>query len=170
MPLIRWATKKTLKNITAKEVQEYLQQTLNPQNAVAAISGDYSLKHWESVLAQLPIGGAQAKRSTPKAQELKENIYHFEKLDKEQTHIIYGVQGLTLDSSERYILQVLEAVLSGQGGRLFIELRDKASLAYSVSPMKMEGLGAGYFATYIGCSPNKVDTAISMMQEELQKW
>jgi zinc protease len=59
--------------------------------------------------------------------------------------------------------------LAGQGGRLFIELRDKASLAYSVSPMRMEGLEGGYFGAYIGCSPEKSATALRMMREEFTK-
>jgi zinc protease len=63
----------------------------------------------------------------------------------------------------------MQAILAGQGGRLFLELRDKASLAYSVSPMRMEGLETGYFGAYIGCSPEKSGTAIKMMHEEFDK-
>ncbi len=162
-------SEETLARITAKDVESYLKQIINPNGAVVAVSGDFQLESWKQALSKLESGDKKTVPLIQPALSLQENIYHFEKLDKEQTHIICGVQGLTLDSPERYTLQVLEAVLSGQGGRLFIELRDKASLAYSVSPMKMEGLGAGYFATYIGCSPGKVDTAIEMMQEELQK-
>ena len=162
-------TDETLARITAKDVEHYLKQIIHPSGAVTSISGDFDLQAWKQVLAKLQNSDQKTAAKIHSAHSLSENLYHYEKLDKEQSHIICGVQGLTLDSPDRYTLQVLEAVLSGQGGRLFIELRDKASLAYSVSPMKMEGLGAGYFATYIGCSPGKVDTAIAMMQDELQK-
>ena len=60
-------------------------------------------------------------------------------------------------------------MLSGQGGRLFIELRDKASLAYSVSPIRLDGIEAGYFGGYIGCSPEKVKTAVAMMRNEFSR-
>ena len=59
--------------------------------------------------------------------------------------------------------------MSGQGGRLFIELRDKNSLAYSVSPLRMEGLDAGYFGAYIGCTPDKAPKALEMMRVEFSK-
>jgi zinc protease len=88
---------------------------------------------------------------------------------KEQSHLIHGYPGLNLKDPERFTLQVLQAILAGQGGRLFIELRDKASLAYSVSPMRMEGLEGGYFGAYIGCSPEKSATALRMMREEFTK-
>ncbi|NJL25923.1 MAG: insulinase family protein, partial [Calothrix sp. SM1_5_4] len=77
--------------------------------------------------------------------------------------------GLELNDPERYTLQVIQAILAGQGGRLFVELRDKASLAYSVSPMRMEGLEGGYFGAYIGCSPEKAGKALAMMKEEFRK-
>jgi zinc protease len=88
---------------------------------------------------------------------------------KEQSHLIHGYPGLNLKDPERFTLQVMQAILAGQGGRLFIELRDKASLAYSVSPMRMEGLEGGYFGAYIGCSPEKSATALRMMREEFTK-
>jgi zinc protease len=79
---------------------------------------------------------------------------------------MYGFRGLPLASEDRYALQIIQSILAGQGGRLFIELRDKNSLAYSVSPMRMEGVETGYFGAYIGCSPEKVNKAISMMKEQ----
>jgi zinc protease len=80
-----------------------------------------------------------------------------------------GWNAVSLTDPKRYILQIMQAVLSGQGGRLFIELRDKNSLAYSVSPIKMETLETGYFGGYIACSPDKVKRAIEMFKQEFDK-
>ncbi len=88
---------------------------------------------------------------------------------KEQSHLVCGYPGLKLKDPARYALQVMQAILAGQGGRLFLELRDKASLAYSVAPMRMEGLEGGYFGAYIGCSPEKSGTALKMMHVEFDK-
>ena len=64
---------------------------------------------------------------------------------------------------------MVSALLGGQGGRLFIELRDKASLAYSVAPLDYAGYFGGYFGGYIACDPSKKEVAISMMKAELEK-
>lgn len=104
----------------------------------------------------------------PIAYPKKEKLLFLES-SKQQSHVIMGFPGLTLKDPQRYTLQVMQAILAGQGGRLFLELRDKASLAYSVSPMRMEGLEGGYFGAYIGCSPEKVQTALRMMREEFEK-
>ncbi|MDF1563946.1 MAG: pitrilysin family protein [Deltaproteobacteria bacterium] len=90
-------------------------------------------------------------------------------LDKAQAHVVIGYPGLKLDDDDRFALDVLNSVLSGQGGRLFMELRDKRSLAYSVTSMGVEGIDPGFFAVYIGTSPDKVEEAVSGIRAELEK-
>jgi zinc protease len=91
------------------------------------------------------------------------------RLDKAQAHLVLGFPGLRLNDDARWPLEVLSAVLSGQGGRLFVELRDKKSLAYSVTSFSIEGVDPGYFAVYIGCSPHKVSEALQGIRDELDK-
>jgi zinc protease len=64
---------------------------------------------------------------------------------------------------------VLSTVLSGMGGRLFTELRDKRSMAYTVTSMAVEGIDPGYFAVYIGTSPDKREAAEAGMEAELRR-
>lgn len=160
----------SLDQITTKDVQAYLQQNLCAAHTVAAVCGDASQELWQGTLNKTfeHTNKPNKKQEFP-ISPLTKNIWLYEPSQKEQSHIIYGFRGVTLSSPERFVLQIIEAILSGQGGRLFLELRDKASLAYSVSPLKLEGLETGYFATYIGCSPEKADTALKMMREELMK-
>jgi len=80
--------------------------------------------------------------------------------DRAQAHLITGVRGLTLHDDDRFALELLVATLSGQGGRLFLELRDKQSLCYSVAGYAVDGLEPGSFAVYMGTSPDKVDRAL----------
>jgi zinc protease len=82
---------------------------------------------------------------------------------------VLGYPGARLSDDARWPLEVLSAVLSGQGGRLFVELRDKRSLAYSVTSFSMEGLDPGYFAVYIGCGPAKVQEALDGIRNELRR-
>lgn len=99
----------------------------------------------------------------------RSEIQVFEKAEKEQSHLIVGYPALTLTDDDRYTLQIIQSILAGQGGRLFLELRDKQSLAYSVSPLRMEGIEGGYFGAYIGCAPDKVTQANQMIRAEFAK-
>ncbi len=91
------------------------------------------------------------------------------RLDKAQAHLVVGFPGARLSDEVRWPLEVLSAVLSGQGGRLFVELRDKRSLAYSVTSFSVEGVDPGYFAVYIGCGPGKVQEALDGIRTELRR-
>lgn len=84
-----------------------------------------------------------------------------------QAHLVTGTRGLTLDDNDRFSLELLSSALSGQGGRLFLELRDKQSLCYSVSAFAVEGIEPGSFAVYMGTSPDKVDRALAGIDELL---
>jgi len=88
--------------------------------------------------------------------------------DKAQTHIIIGFQGPSVKGPDLYAFEVLNAVLSGQGGRLFMELRDKRSLAYSVTSFMTPGLEPGFFGVYIGSAPEKQEEAVEGIKEQLQ--
>ncbi len=58
-------------------------------------------------------------------------------------------------------------MLSGQGGRLFLELRDKKSLAYTVTSFYTPGIEPGFFGVYIGTAPQKEAEAVSAIKEQL---
>jgi zinc protease len=90
-------------------------------------------------------------------------------LEKAQAHLVVGFPGVRLSDEDRWPLEVLSAILSGQGGRLFVELRDKRSLAYSVTSFSVEGIDPGYFAVYIGCGPQKTDEALTGIRRELER-
>lgn len=121
----------------------------------------------EKELAGINFGPLEFKKFP--LQYPKKEIRKFLASKKEQSHIVMGFPGLDLRDSSRYTMQVMQAILAGQGGRLFFELRDKASLAYSVAPLRMEGIEGGYFGAYIGCSPEKSGKALEMMNVEFQK-
>ncbi len=162
-------TLESVPQLTKKDVEECLRFHQQQTQAVAAISGCFEESLWMKMLEKLQFKVTTTPMAAQPLEAFTQNQYRYTHAAKEQAHLIYGFRGLKLTDPERYTLSVLEAVLSGQGGRLFLELRDKASLAYSVSPLRMEGVDGGYFATYIGCSPEKLETALRMMKEELNK-
>jgi zinc protease len=90
-------------------------------------------------------------------------------LNKQQAHLVIGFPGTTIGETERFSLEVLSTILSGQGGRLFVELREKRGLAYRVSAFTLEGLDPGYFAVYVATSPENLGVAEESIQRELTR-
>jgi zinc protease len=90
-------------------------------------------------------------------------------LTRQQSHMVVGFPGTTIDDADRYGLEVLATILSGQGGRLFVELRDRKGLAYRVNAFSLEGIDPGYFAVYIATSHENLPAALAGIREELRR-
>ncbi len=144
---------------------------LAPGALVWSAAGDVDPERLARTLIDRTPDDRQAVAMTPRveAPRLNDVLRLRPHADKAQAHVVIGFRGVTLDSPDRFALGVLSTVLSGQGGRLFLELRDRLSLAYSVSSAHTEGVDPGYFAFYIGTSPDKVETALTGLYAEIDK-
>jgi len=89
--------------------------------------------------------------------------------DRAQAHLLLGFQALRVDDPDRNSLEVIAQLLAGQGGRLFLELRDRRGLAYAVNALNVEGVAPGFFAVYIATAPEKLDEARKGMLTELER-
>jgi zinc protease len=85
-------------------------------------------------------------------------------MEGQQTHIVWGFPTVTLHDPNRYSLRLLDTILGGMGGRLFVELRDQKSLAYTVTTVDTYPINTGFLALYIGCSPEKEVEALDEFQ------
>lgn len=164
-------TKESLDLINRDTLVNYHKSIFNHNNIAVCAVGDFNRENLVTNLNRLikamPSGKKQEGRSD--LDNFSADQFSFKELKKEQSHIIVGYRGLSFKDEERYTLDVIQSILAGQGGRLFFELRDKNSLAYSVSPLKMAGIETGYFGAYIGCSPEKSKKAIQMIKDEFAK-
>ena len=164
-------TEQTLKNITRDDVLNLKNQIMAPDNLTMSVVGQYDKNYWLDLAHEIAENYKKHSIATngPAPLALNENKKLFLPKDKEQSHVIIGYRGISITDPDRFVLHAIQAILAGQGGRLFFELRDKSSLAYSVSPLKMESIETGYFGGYIACSPEKVEKAIDMFQIEFKK-
>ncbi|MBX2988151.1 MAG: insulinase family protein [Bdellovibrionaceae bacterium] len=164
-------TEETLPRISVEDLRAYRENVFTKGNLAICLTGDFSALKWrqrmEKFVESIPAGTSLIREFSHEGPKKNERLFH--ELKKEQTHLVVGYRGLSLSDPRRWALQLMQAVLAGQGGRLFLELRDKNSLAYSVSPLRMEGVGTGYFGAYIACSPDKTRKAERMINEEFQK-
>ncbi|MDH4320125.1 MAG: insulinase family protein, partial [Desulfobulbaceae bacterium] len=146
-----------------------------PDRMVISVAGDVEAAQVHKIIAGLfgdwrvggmaATGGGEILPPDPPAAPRIVNIDR----DKEQVHVIIGFLGATLTSADRYALEVLDTALSGQSGRLFTQLRDKQSLAYSLSSFSLQGIDTGSFGIYIGTSPDKKAEAVKAMWGELYR-
>ncbi len=86
---------------------------------------------------------------------------------KEQTALAMAFPAAPFASADRYPVTVLGTLLSGLAGRLFEELREKRSLAYTVAVLPWLARRAGAVLSYIATSPEREAEAREAMLAEL---
>lgn len=145
---------------------------LDPSQLTLAVVGDVDV---DRVLerAQDAFGKSLGRAQPPPSVELELDWTGQREarrtLQKAQSHLVLGFPGARVTDPWRRALEVLVTLLNGQSGRLFMELRDKHSLCYSVSSLSLEGPDPGYFAVYMGTSPDKLERALAGIRRELEK-
>jgi predicted Zn-dependent peptidase len=88
----------------------------------------------------------------------------------DQAHLILGFRGDGRDYAGRYAQGLLATILGGgMSSRLFLEIRERRGLAYSVKTSYERYQEVGYMDTYAGVNIKKVDLALRVILTEHQK-
>jgi zinc protease len=168
----------SLSAIDGGKLKAFHQTWMRPERMVISVSGSVpraSIEPWIRSLDETAQRLARARTAVTLpaalAEEpmLKAPRWVERALGREQTHIMVGTLGTTIRSEDRFALRLLQTLLGGQSGRLFIELREKKSLAYTVAPTSFEGVERGYVGTYIACAPQKREEAVSGIRKVLEQ-
>jgi zinc protease len=169
-------TEKSLAKIDRKSIVEYYSKLLDPKNLTLAIVGSFDEKDilgkMEKSLGKLEtrISNDFKKMPVPK---LSSPVDVERKIDSNNAYIHIGFRGATLGSEDKYALEVLNAALSNFGdGKLYMHLREKLALAYSVYSVIFHGIDDGYLMMYMNTGPDNTELAIREMRkivEDLHK-
>jgi zinc protease len=165
-------SKESIEALKREDLISHHSAFFTPGRMVLTIVGDVDAEHARKKVSELFAGFKRDSAPLPQPPADKPETT-IEKTgaakDKEQTHIGIGFNGTTIGTPDSYALRVMAEVLSGQGGRLFLELRDKKSLAYTVSAFSREAVDPGLIAAYIASAPEKRDEAVQGLLDELRK-
>ena len=93
------------------------------------------------------------------------------KEDANQAQILQGWRVGTIQDKDYPVLMLLNIILgaSGLSSRLFLELREKKGLAYTVRTAYETHLMSAVFSIYIGTEPGNIQTSIEGFKEEIEK-
>lgn len=165
-------TAESVQALAPVALRHYLHERIQPQDLVVVAVGDVNARHVVDLVERFfvrPEAPATPTPVPPSAPVHGAPRLVVGDLEKNQAHVMVGFHAPSMTSRQRYALDVLDAILSGQGGRLFFELRDRQSLAYSVYASYLPGLEASAYTINIGTSPEKIDQAVAGIIGEVQR-
>ena len=88
---------------------------------------------------------------------------------REQAYVVLATRGLRATDPTRHALSLGAAILGGQGGRLFVSLREERGLAYSVWSTARTGWDGGVFQVGAATSPEAAAEVRSVLRDGLHR-
>ena len=157
--------------LTKEDVLEAYNEIISTGRKTVALVGDIEENGLlEKYLGDIPNSTElQSQISCPP--ELKEHYAELIKDDANQAQILQGWRVGSIDDKEYPVLMLLNIILgaSGLSSRLFLELREKKGLAYTVRTSYETHLKSAVFSIYIGTEPVNINTSIEGFKEEIEK-
>lgn len=171
-------------NVTPESVKNAYDEILRTSNKTLVLVGDIDDNYAENLLnkylGELPKSegvnpegvnpeGVNSEISKPDA--LKNEYAELIKEDAQQAQILQGWLVPTIGSDDYACLKLLNIILgaSGLSSRLFLELREKKGLAYTVRTSCESFSKCAVFSIYIGTEPSNIETSIAGFKEEIEK-
>ena len=160
-----------IESFTRDDIVSFYSSHIVPEGSVLTVVGDIDAP---LVLEKL-VKRFKKWKGTPQAIE-KESVIPLEggekeslTMDKEQTLIVLGFQGVNLKDNRKYALKVISALLSGADGLLFYALREAEGVTYTLGAVSVPQVDKGYFFLYAATQEEDLDKVRKKLIEVIEK-
>ena len=164
-------SKKSIKSFTKNNLKNTHQNNLKKKEILFTYCGKSDLSDITDFLKKNLDKLDERKKSSINISNIKP-IYGkklFIPFDREQTQIFLGIPSGQLGSKYNIFFKMLTTHLYGQSSDLFVEVRDKLGLCYSIQPVHFTALEAGYWGIYLASGHDKAIKAIEAIKKLLIK-
>ncbi|HSX14537.1 MAG TPA: pitrilysin family protein [Candidatus Saccharimonadales bacterium] len=161
-----------IRSIERQTIIDYKETFYQPGNMVVSVAG--GAKH-EEVVAQVKglMGGLKAKavpKIVPVRDRLSKDRTAIYTKPTAQAHFLIGSRAYPYLHKDDPACGVLTTILGqGMSSRLFLNVRERKGLAYSVNASRHNYVDTGIFEVYAGANIEKTDEAIMAVLEELER-
>lgn len=174
----RTGTAESVQGFTRKEIVAFYERMVNPYHSVLAVYGDVNPEHVKAMIRK-NLENWKGKPSAPpdpplEVHPLKSDRSVEKKNEKTSSALLIGTNGVSIDSSDRPVLDVMDAILSGAAnpaaGRLFQALRGGAEdLVYVVGAFPFYGVKAGFFGVITQTTLANLDKVQGIILENFRR-
>lgn len=164
--------KSNIKSFKRSDFMKYLARGYVSGNVVVGVAGKMDpkkMKHEiEKRFAHIRTGEKPAFKKATDKQSVPGVFLQHKKTD--QTHMLLGVRTFDMNHPDRFAVAVLSTILGGgMSSRLFLSVRERRGLAYSVHTSADSYHDAGYLATQCGVEHENLEKTIEVILDEYQK-
>ncbi len=160
-----------IKNISIEKIKDYIAKHYTPDNMVVSVSGGITMEQAEELIVKYFPNYFKQEHSVKQIDRTPLDIAVRDKYvvsfkDDNQVNIMVSIKGKNMFDKDHYIQTLYATILGGDmSSRLFLTLREKMGLAYSVSAFADAEINFGTVRMYIGTSKDKVSKALIGMRK-----
>lgn len=164
--------KSNIKTFMRKDFVKFLDRAYVAPNIVVGVAGKIDPKkvkgEIEKIFSGVRVGKKPVAKKAIDKQATPQVFVQNKKVD--QTQIVVGVRAFDMFHKDKAVLSVLATVLGGgMSSRMFVEVRERRGLAYSIRTSTDLFLDAGYIATQAGVEHENLEKALGVILEEYKK-
>jgi len=164
-----YGTQAGLENTTIDDIKTYWDKAFQPAGAILSIAGKVKFVEVKKHVLEAFTGWNGTGLEKPKFGEVSKGGYYHVDSDTAQLQITLAYPSAKLGDSEYYAAKVAAGILSGgMFGRLFVEVREKLGLCYSVYARHAADEDCGTFKAYAGTVPERADKTLEVMLREIR--
>lgn len=165
-------TSKTVKSIKKDDFVRYRSIHYHPDQMMVSVVGGINENKVSKLVQKYFAGLTPGVSTESQVFKPKQNKPQLKLQTKkaEQTHLILGFMSEGRNYEGRFAQSLLATILGGgMSSRMFIEVRERRGLAYSIRTGVDRYQEVGYLSTYAGVDVAKADLAIKIMLDEYYK-
>lgn len=162
-------TESDIEKINLVALTNFYKRFISPSNTVLAISGDVNESEvfgiFRALFSEWSGGGNNIVKIAAKAHAAKKEMSR----DIIQTHMVFGFLGPGLSDKDRYAVEIIDAILSGMGGRIHKLLREENPYAYAVTFFNQMAYEVSGMGIYIGTNLKHATNVEKISKEEIKR-
>jgi len=166
-------TKKSVLEITRKDMADYMRNQYNAKNTVICLAGGISDISKAVAKTKKHFSKIAERNTLPKPKVIEKQNQPgllLEKRNTDQTHFCLGVRGYSLSNPKKYTADLLGLILGGMmSSRLFTEVREKLGLCYYIRTSNSSDPDTGFLLTQAGVDNSRIDKAITAILKEYKR-
>jgi len=163
-------TEKSVSSIKRDDFLSYRKMHYYPENMLVTVAGGIDeaeiLKLVEEYFSSLVSNNSAFNVKEFENKQTKPQL-KIQTKKSEQAHLILGFMAEGREYGKRFAQSLLSVILGGgMSSRLFIEIRERRGLAYTVRTNFTRYQDAGYMGTYAGVNVQKTEEAVKVILDQ----
>ncbi len=151
------------------DLNHYMKSKYTTDKMVFAASGNIDHEKFK-ILAEKYTPELNSFSVPSVEKQIYKGGFIFKKKELEQTHLVYGLEGLSHTNDSKFALSILTTIFGGgMSSRLFQEVREKRGLVYTIFSFNSNYKDTGTFGIYAACEAKKAREVIDIIRSECEK-